>query len=222
MMADLERIPLFPLSTVLFPGMWLPLQIFEPRYKRMIGDCGMVEGKFGVVLIREGVEVGGSAAPHSIGTVARIAKAMPLPDQRIFIQTQGLRRFRIHTLHHEKPYLEGDVEPLESARPDSARARDAMGRVIERYTAYIEAVRALGGQVDDAPHTRHEPEHLSWLVASTLLVPHEMQQELLEMNDVVERLEREAVLLDESVRMLRTRAERKAGGRPGHLPFSLN
>lgn len=221
-MSSIERIPLFPLGVVLFPGMWIPLQIFEERYKTMLSDCGMVEGQFGIVLIRRGHEVGPPAEPHAIGTLTRIAKVVPLPDGRFFIQTQGIRRFRICKLHHDRPYLRGEVELLESTPPDSERVRTALPRVVSLYKAYIDAVRALGGRIDEAPHTRHEPEFFSWLVASTLLVGPELQQELLEIDDVAERLEREAELLEESLRVLRTRAERKAGGRPGNLPFSLN
>lgn len=221
-MASIARIPLFPLGVVLYPGMWLPLQIFEERYKTMLADCQMVEGQFGIVLIREGSEVGPPAQPYAVGTLTRIAKAVPLPNGRFFIQTQGLRRFRITEKHHDKPYLEGTVEYLESLRPDGERARAALPRVVERYKAYVDAVRALGGQIEEAPHTRHEPEFFSWLVAATLLIGPELQQELLEIDDVGERLEREADLLDETLRVLRNRAERKAGGRPGNLPFSLN
>lgn len=221
-MPSIARVPLFPLSLVLFPGMWLPLQIFEERYKTMLADCRMVEGQFGVVLIREGSEVGSPALPHAVGTLTRIAKSVPLPDGRFFIQTQGLHRFRVTETHRDKPYLEGTVEYLESVRPDGERARAALPLVVERYQAYIDAVRALGGQIGEAPHTRHEPEFFSWLVAATLLIGPELQQELLEIDDVGERLEREVELLDESLRVLRNRAERKAGARPANLPFSLN
>jgi Lon protease-like protein len=221
-MADVERIPLFPLNTVLFPGMWLPLQVFEERYKQMLRDCGMVEGSFGVALIREGQEVGSTAFPHDVGTVARIAKAVPLQDDRVFIQTQGLRRFRVHRLIHDRPYLQGDVEFLPEPRVDRRRTNHVLKRVVERYQTYIEAVRALGRQIMDAPHISHDPEVFSWLVASTLLVPTTLLQRLLETDDVRERLEQEADLLDESTRMLRGRLERKSGARPGNSPFSLN
>lgn len=221
-MGDIRRIPLFPLGTVLYPEMWLPLQIFEPRYKTLLADIGLAEGCFGVVLIREGAEVGGAAEPHLVGTLTRITKAAPLPDQRIFIQTQGQQRFRVVSLNHDKPYLQGDVEMLDSPPPDMARVREPMARVERGYAAYIEAVRALGGQISEAPPTHPDPVAFSWLVASTLLVSPAVQQELLEIDAVDHRLAREAELLEEIVRGLRQRAERKAGGRPKNLPFSLN
>ena len=71
----LVQLPLFPLNLVLFPGMDLPLHIFEERYKSMIGDCLNQNLPFGVVLIKEGLEVGTPAEPERIGTSARILHA---------------------------------------------------------------------------------------------------------------------------------------------------
>ena len=73
--ADPEELRLFPLNMVLFPGGSLPLRIFEERYKLMIGECLKGSLPFGVVLIKEGIEVGGLASPHQVGTTARITKA---------------------------------------------------------------------------------------------------------------------------------------------------
>ena len=67
-----KPLPLFPLNTVLFPRMTLPLRIFEPRYRQMLADCLDGDPIFGVVLIREGKEVGETAMPHDVGTTARI------------------------------------------------------------------------------------------------------------------------------------------------------
>jgi Lon protease-like protein len=221
-MADVERIALFPLNTVLFPGMWLPLQIFEERYKIMLADCGMVEGMFGVTLIREGSEVGPAATPFDVGTVARIARAVPTPDQRIFIQTQGTRRFRIHRLLHDRPYLSAEVAFLGPVPGEAERTRQALDAVIEGYGKYAELVRRLGGQMADLPSPPAEPEFVSWMVASTLLVPARMHQQLLETHDVATRLEHEADLLAQVHAALSQRAARQGGTRPGNHPFSLN
>src|SRR6266516_6539957 len=108
-----EEIPLFPLNTVLFPGMPLPLHIFEPRYREMIGLCSTEDRPFGVVLIREGVEVGEPAVPFEVGTMARIIGVDRMPDGRMNIITVGTRRFRLLGYTTEKkPYIVGDVEPL--------------------------------------------------------------------------------------------------------------
>ena len=69
-----ETLPIFPLNTVLFPGAPLPLRIFEPRYREMLQACLEADRRFGVALIKSGQEVGESAEPYEIGTVARIEK----------------------------------------------------------------------------------------------------------------------------------------------------
>ena len=73
--ATILELPIFPLGTVLFPGMPLPLHIFEERYKRMIGRCLDGDRAFGVTLLKSGREVGGPAIPHEVGTIARIVQA---------------------------------------------------------------------------------------------------------------------------------------------------
>src|SRR3954453_11337770 len=89
-----EEIPLFPLNTVLFPGMPLPLHIFEPRYREMIGACVRDERPFGVVLIKEGREVGEAAMPFEVGTLAKIVGVERLDDGRMNVVTVGTDRFR--------------------------------------------------------------------------------------------------------------------------------
>ena len=74
----IERLPLFPLKTVLMPGMVLPLRIFEPRYRLMMQRVLEVERRFGVLLIRRGGEVGPGAEPYDLGTVAVVTAVEPL------------------------------------------------------------------------------------------------------------------------------------------------
>ena len=104
------ELPLFPLHTVLFPGMPLPLHIFESRYKQMIDYCLKENSTFGVSLIHRGSEAFGPLAePHKIGCTARIIEVQPLDDGRLNIVTVGERRFRIHSLNFDMPYLLGKV-----------------------------------------------------------------------------------------------------------------
>src|SRR4029079_17235484 len=99
------ELTLFPLRTVLFPGMKLPLQVFEPRYRQLVAECMEYAEPFGVSLIREGAEVGGPAAPYNIGTTALIESVTTAPDGRLHLATMGGRRFRIVTLHTDRAYL---------------------------------------------------------------------------------------------------------------------
>src|SRR5258708_19268239 len=97
---SLQSIPLFPLQTVLFPRMPLPLRVFEERYKRMISRCLKEERPFGVVLIKEGTEVGGAAVPEGVGTIARIHAIEPLEDGCYNLFTEGASRFPIRYAYH--------------------------------------------------------------------------------------------------------------------------
>src|SRR5512147_2655499 len=93
---SMYELPLFPLNTVLFPGMPISLHIFEPRYKLMIEQCIQIAQPFGVVLIREGVEaLGPSAEPHQIGCSAQITQVERLEDGRMNIVAVGVERFQI-------------------------------------------------------------------------------------------------------------------------------
>src|SRR6476469_494249 len=102
---DDERLALFPLNTVLFPGMPLPLHIFEERYKLMIGRCIEENRPFGVVLIRSGPEVGGPATPHVVGTTAEISGWKRLEDGRLNLIVMGTERFRIVEVVRQEPYM---------------------------------------------------------------------------------------------------------------------
>ncbi len=128
-----STLPLFPLGTVLFPGMQLPLHIFEERYRDMIGTCLAQGTPFGVVLIKEGSEVGAPAIPETVGTTAVITDHRTLPGGRMQIVARGQSRFRIEEVTQNKPYLIGRVrmlsdvdEPLPCAAADEASAEFAM------------------------------------------------------------------------------------------------
>ena len=105
-----QKIPLFPLSTVLFPGGTIPLQIFEDRYHSMVQDCLDTDSNFGIVLIKEGQEVGGNAVPHKVGTLAKITKLRKLSQNRLYLTAVGESRFDIIELIEDKAYLEGFVD----------------------------------------------------------------------------------------------------------------
>ena len=95
MTSGTRRLPLFPLHTVLFPGATIPLQVFEERYKKMMKVCLESDGRFGVVLIKDGQEVGGSAIPHNIGTIAKVLTVSESSMDRLHITAIGEERFQI-------------------------------------------------------------------------------------------------------------------------------
>ena len=107
------EMPLFPLkNVVLFPGMMLPLHIFELRYREMINRCIEEKIPFGVLLIEEGQEVGDTAKPHMVGTAARITRVERYEDGRMDIVALGTQRFRVVDFDHSKSYLSGSVRQV--------------------------------------------------------------------------------------------------------------
>jgi len=140
----MRELPLFPLHSVLCPGIALPLHIFEPRYREMVGHCMETGSPFGVVLIREGREVGPTVGHLAdVGTTAAIRQAGRYPDGRLDIVTVGEQRFRILTVDTTSaPYLVGTVEeldePLGGPKADADELAVAVGR---RFIAYLEQLQ---------------------------------------------------------------------------------
>jgi Lon protease-like protein len=194
-----ELLPLFPLNTVLFPSMVLPLHIFEERYKLMINTCLAQDKPFGVVLIYSGPEIGGSAIPHSAGTVARIANWEWLPDGRMNIITVGERRFRIleYANNSELPYLVGSVEYWDDEPDEFPDLSKLVGDVSHNFVDYLTLIMSLADQVLPVSQLRlpNDPSMLSYHIASNLQIDVNEKQDLLEEPSAVARLQRELVLL---------------------------
>ena len=203
----MERLPLFPLDTVLFPKQALPLHIFEERYKTMIGRCIEEGAPFGVVLIRSGNQVGGDAVPHDVGTTARIARVQRLPDGKINLITLGRDRFRVLSLDRSEPYLTGDVEYLVSEAAEGGVVPREADRVAALFAEQFRLVMAVSNQWTRELNLPGEADALADFVAAQIDVPADVKQELLETLSVLDRLRRESELLGELIRMLTERWE---------------
>lgn len=216
----MDELPLFPLNTVLFPGMPLPLHIFEDRYREMIGLCAQEERQFGVVLIKEGVEVGEPAVPFQVGTMARIIGIDRLEDGRMNIVTVGTRRFRLlRYFADRKPYIVADVEPLDDeAQGDPAVLGlvDEVGALAKRYAALLQAASEQELVPLQLPAN---PEELSYLVGATLRVRNPERQRLLELVSTADRLRREKELLEAESKTLGEFLQQRKGSVG---PFSRN
>ena len=129
----MPELRLFPLGSPLFPGMTMPLQVFEPRYLQLIEECQEAGEPFGIALIRSGAEVGETAEPYSMGTTAELKLVRPIRGGRLFVEARGRERFRITELHHDRPYLWADVEyPVdELTEVPAALLEDARARLAE-------------------------------------------------------------------------------------------
>ena len=227
-MASLDReLPLFPLNrVVLFPGMLLPLHVFEERYKVMIGTCQLTDQTFGVLLIRSGREVGPGAEPVQVGCTARILDIERLPDGRMNIMTVGESRFRLHAEPDVTPdgYLRGmatvtTAEDVTSASPDLVRG------VADRFTDYLAALAKMGAApADSQPDVAalvDDPLALSFQVGAALRIRSRERQVLLETDDLSERLRRELQILRREIQTLRLVLTAK-GGEKSIGPFSVN
>lgn len=184
---DFPELPLFPLNVVLFPGMALPLHIFEERYKMMVRDCLERERPFGVVLIREGPEVGGQAEPFPIGTSARIIRVEHLEEGRMNILTRGERRFATAEITQRLPHLVGRVRYLEEAPGDIPA--EVLAEAREGYATLLRNLAALTGGWSARADVPAEPVVLSYGMAANLELPRHVRQRLLELPTARERLE---------------------------------
>lgn len=214
--ARTDRIPLFPLGTVLFPGLVLPLHVFEERYRLMVRtllDLPETERRFGVVAIREGREVGrdGVRALHPVGCTAVLRRIDPLPDGRFEIVATGGERFRLLELDTSLPYAQGEVVLLDERRGDTdAVVAASVARVFARYRAALSGggLAALDDGPDAAPadgsvDLPEDPRALSYLVGAAMVLDLPDQQQLLEQPSVADRLRAELALLRREAALLR-------------------
>jgi len=191
--------PMFPLGTVLFPTIFLPLHVFEPRYRALVRHCMDGDHEFGVVLIERGSEVGGNDVRTSAGTVARIIEAAELDDGRWVLGTVGTRRIRVREWLPDEPYPRADVEEW----GDADDGVDLTGS----YTAVVSKLRRVLGlkaelaepAVDATIELSDDPVTGSFQAAAVAPLGPADQQRLLVAPSALERLTTlESLLTEES------------------------
>jgi uncharacterized protein len=203
-----QTLPLFPLGTVLYPGLLLPLHIFEERYRQLVRD--LLEHpeprRFGVITIREGRETGvdGVSALHEVGCTATVRRVLKRDDGRFDLVTIGAERFRLTGLDHSRPYLQGEVDYLPEETGDEAAVAPAVEAVQRAFRTYIDALTARGVTQVSIPELPVEPIALSYLVAASVIADLPDRQALLAEPDAVRRLAAERALLSRETAMLRT------------------
>ena len=190
---ELAELPLFPLNLVLFPGMPLPLHIFEERYKAMIGDCMRRDAPFGVALIRSGLEVGGPAEPHRIGATARVLRSELLEQGRMNIMTKGERRYEIIEITQQEPHAAALVRML--AEPIGQDFAGITPELADEYAKLIRGLMTLSGGYTSQVPVPDDPVELSYMIAANLDAPAPVRQELLEAPTASDRLTRLLPLL---------------------------
>ena len=203
---ELFEVPLFPLNVVLFPGMALPLHIFEPRYRDMTVDCLADHGPFGVVLSQSSDDAA-DVVPARVGTLARIADYEQLPDGRYNMLALGTSRFEVVDYKTSKSYLVGIVRPL----PDSVESADDLELLVSKARAalndYLHAMLTLVGSEDRHIEVPGEAHDLSYLIGTCLMCEDNEKQLLLETTSLPKRLSLGTQLLHAQVEALASQIE---------------
>ncbi|MDQ2652626.1 MAG: LON peptidase substrate-binding domain-containing protein [Chloroflexota bacterium] len=177
-----ERLPIFPLHAVLFPGDLLPLHIFEPRYRLMLSRCAADDPCFGVVLMKSGSEAGDQPEIHQTGTSATVVEKISVPDGRSNILIKGARRFKVLESDWDESYMMANITWCDT--PNSTDAgpglQDAVGRIHDLLDRYLNAYSQATGQSTRVRDFGKEPIASAYAIASTLPMPLETRQRLLE------------------------------------------
>lgn len=180
-----QTLPIFPLSTVLFPGGEIVLRIFEPRYVGMVRRCLAESSPFGVCLIRAGFEVGTAAIPQETGCTARISHWEEPSEDRFLIRARGENRFRIATRAIA-------ADGLISARVALLEPPDPMplpDRFVPLRAMLEDAIERVGAAHFPAPQRLDDADWVACRIAEHLPITPERRQQLLEEDGPLQRLE---------------------------------
>ena len=194
-----EQLPIFPLNTVVFPGVALPLHVFEDRYRALVHHLLTISDKsmrlFGIVAIREGYEVGTPPSSvqsvHRVGCVVQMTSVEPIEDGRFHIEVVGRQRLRLDALDTSGSFLVGDIETLAEHTPGGSRGgtvAEEAERTRETFEEYRRRLSLMrGGTVLDGEMPK-DPQYLSYSLAATCLLTLQERQALLEAETSLDRL----------------------------------
>ncbi len=173
---------LFPLGIVLLPTERVPLHIFEPRYRELIGECIELESEFGLVFADEN-------GVRELGTRARVDEVLEeFDDGRMNIVVEGGERFRVEKLTRGRSFMTAEVAPVDDDWEEPAA--EAVARAASSFRALAAAAEAEAGELEE------EAAQLSFRLAAQVELAPESKQELLEMRSEQQRLELVAELLE--------------------------
>lgn len=195
-------LPMFPLGTVLLPGQPLPLQVFEPRYLTMLRDVAAGGGRFGVVLIERGFEVGGGDQRFTVGCVASIEQVRPMGGGRVGLIARGQERIEVARWLPDDPYPRAEVRRLpdltwtDDDAPRLATTEAAVRRALTVMSEYRSPALPADIELADDPVTR--AWQLAWIAQLGALD----QLALLRSPSLGELLESTARLTSEALELL--------------------
>lgn len=203
-----SQLPVFPLSIVLFPGVPLPLHIFEPRYRQMLSDIRVHNNLFGVSYLDASPSEKEIPPAGHVGCVAEVTETQALPDGRSNILTIGVVRYRVEEyVERGDPYLVARVSFFEDEHEDQELLQESSREVAGNFTRIARAVRIINDERATLPDISDtEPQRLSFLVAAAMEVDTDVKQELLELRLTSERLRRLSDMLSRAVSNYEERA----------------
>lgn len=200
-----DLLPLFPLGTVVFPGMPLPLHVFEERYRRLLADRGEATPAFGVVLLKSGNELSVEQRVYEVGTATRIVSRRTRRGGRSDIVVEGLQRFEILSINWEMGYGLATIQWREELIGDRERLGQAMTPAIVQFQRYVRGVTQVTGRHFQGVRMNEDPIAASYDLASRLPLHTWERQDLLTLDRADERFEllrkivrREVALLTKS------------------------
>ncbi|RME50978.1 MAG: hypothetical protein D6796_01895 [Caldilineae bacterium] len=221
LMRNTFLLPLFPLNVVLYPGMLLPLHIFEPRYRIMLQKCLAEEGKFGVVLIEHGKPEDDIAHPCKIGTIGKIMQVQKLERGEMYVWVLGTERFEIESYYlTADEYLMGRIRLLTDTPLDPLLSSVRLQTLVQSFQTYLDLLTTLNDKDRATVHMElaNDPAHFSFQIAATLDIALAEKQKLLELDNVQERLATEQAILERETDYLR-RLLASMRMRIQHLPW---
>ena len=197
----LRELPLFPLPVVLFPGVPLPLHIFEPRYRQMLLDIHVSNNLFGLAYFDPTNSDNEVPPAGHVGCVAEVTETQTFTDGRSNILTLGVIRFRIESyVERGDPYFLATIDFFEDEEEDEELLVAPAKEVADMFTRIAQAVRTINDERAILPDISNtEPQRLSFLVAAAMEIEADVKQELLELRSTSERLERLRAMLSVAV-----------------------
>lgn len=201
-----ESLPLFPLGSVPFPGLVLPLHVFEERYRTLVADLlarPEEDRRFGVVAILVGHEVGTGSAQRvaDVGCVVEVREVESHEDGRYDLVATGTQRFRVETVDYSGAYPRADATLLDEREGEEAGAY--VPGVCALFRRYCALLRSHGASVREPSELPDDPIQLSYLVGAAVILDLAERQRLLEAGDGQARLQHELVLLWREISVLR-------------------
>ena len=186
----MPELPMFPLGTVLFPHMVLPLHVFEPRYRELVRDVLDGDREFGVTLITHGHEVGGGDQRATVGTIARVVQAEELDDGRWLVIGVGTRRCVVTEWRADDPYPKAEITELEERDPAPGEDPATLVAAIEPRLRRVLAMDTELGH-DGVPATvelDEDPAVACWQIAVFAPLSPFDAQRVLEQDSCADRL----------------------------------